>query len=85
MVRGKRRGEVDTLLCHFTNEDTEALIGEGFPPMLPQHGGSQAGSKTKSPGLAYCPELSDGGGHGRPPSSCILICQLMQAPSSPDC
>lgn len=32
LVRGRRLGEVDILVCYFRNEETEALVGEGFPP-----------------------------------------------------
>lgn len=59
-----------TLVCHFTNEDTEALIGEGFPPMIPQQESGKVGSRTRVSWLCPLPRaVMDGGRCANSPSS----------------
>lgn len=61
------------------------MTGDEFPLMVLQQESYKAKSQTQDSWL--CPPLGavmDGGCHGSPPSSCVLMCQLLQAPSFPD-
>lgn len=66
-MRGRRLGEVDTLVCHFANKETGALRGERFPPMISQQGSGKVGSRTQVSWLHPLPRaVLDKGCYGNP-------------------
>lgn len=67
LVRGRTLSEVNTLVCHFTNKETGALRGEGFPPMISQQESSKVGSRSQVSWLRPLPRVvMDKGCYGNP-------------------
>lgn len=55
LVRGGRLGELGSLVYHFTNGETEALLGDPLPGFRSRR--VQGWKQKSSPGFAHYPHL----------------------------